>query len=49
MKVQVNAAKVLGPYRDPTYWQNSTLRYVPPVDFPAFLERRLGKAKLMRA
>ena len=48
MKVSVNAQKVLGPYCDPTRWQNSTLRYVPPVDFPAFLERRMGKAELMR-
>ena len=48
MKVQVNAAKALGPYQDPTCWQNSTLRYVPPVDFPEFLESRLGKAKIMR-
>jgi len=48
MKVQVNVNKVLGPYVDPTRWMNSTLRYVPPVDFPAFLESRLGKAKIMR-
>ena len=48
MKVQVNTQKVLGAYVDPTRWMNSTLRYVPPVDFPAFLENRLGKAKLMR-
>lgn len=48
MKVQVNADKILGAYADPTGWQNSTLRYVPPVDFPEFLAGRLGKAKLMR-
>ena len=48
MKVQVNSTKVLGPYTDPTAWQNSTLRYVPPVDFPAFLANRLGRAKIMR-
>ena len=48
MKVQVNAQKVLGPYTDPTRWMNSTLRYVPPVDFPDFLTTRLGKAKIMR-
>ena len=48
MKVQVNTKKVLGTYTDPTCWQNSTLRYVPPVDFPAFLQSRLGKAKVMR-
>lgn len=48
MKIQVNASNVLGTYTDPTCWQNSTLRYVPPVDFPAFLATRLGKAKVMR-
>ena len=48
MKIQVNTAKVLGPYTDPTAWQNSTLRYVPPVDFPSFLAGRLGRAKIMR-
>ena len=49
MKVQVNVNKTLGAYADPTRWMNSTLRYVPPVDFPQFLESRLGKAKIMRA
>jgi len=48
MKVQIDARTNLGAYVDPTQWMNSTLRYVPPVDFPAFLESRLGKAKLMR-
>ena len=48
MKVQVNARKAMGAYQDPTRWMNSTLRYVPPVDFPEFLESRLGKAKVMR-
>ena len=48
MKVQINALKAVGAYQDPTRWMNSTLRYVPPVDFPAFLESRLGKAKVMR-
>ena len=48
MKVQVNTQKHIGTYQDPTCWMNSTLRYVPPVDFPAFLESRLGKARIMR-
>lgn len=48
MLVQVNAQNKLGIYQDPTCWQNSTLRYVPPVDFPEFLAGRLGKAKIMR-
>jgi len=48
MIVQVNTQNTTGVYRDPTCWQNSTLRYVPPVDFPAFLAGRVGKAKIMR-
>ena len=48
MKVHVNAQKSLSAYSDPTRWQNSTLRYVPPADFPAFLASRLGRAKIMR-
>ena len=48
MKVLVNTQKTIGTYADPTRWMNSTLRYVPPVDFPEFLESRLGKAKIMR-
>ena len=48
MLVQVDMQNKLGTYQDPTCWQNSTLRYVPPVDFPKFLAGRLGKAKIMR-
>ncbi len=48
MKVQVNTKNILGPYADPTRWMNSTLRYVPPVDFPEFLEQRLGRPEIMR-
>ena len=48
MRVQVDTQKVLGPYMDPTRWMNSTLRYVPPVHFPEFLENRLGKPEIMR-
>ena len=48
MKVQVDATKILGQYSDPTRWMNSTLRYVPPVHFPEFLENRLGKPEIMR-
>lgn len=48
MKITVNAKSSLGKYVDPTAWQNSTLRYTPPEDFPAFLEKRIGRAKIMR-
>lgn len=48
MRVQVDTRKCMGAYQDPTRWMNSTLRYVPPVDFPEFLESRLGKPNIMR-
>ncbi|MBR2634783.1 MAG: hypothetical protein IKD31_04310 [Clostridia bacterium] len=48
MLVKINACRTVGTYTDPTRWMNSTLRYVPPKDFPAFLEERLGRPKLMR-
>ena len=48
MKIQVNAEKRLGTYIDPTRWQNSTLRYAPPADFPAYLASELGQADIMR-
>lgn len=48
MKITVNTDHSLGKYVDPTAWQNSTLRYAPPEDFPDFLSRELGRAKIMR-
>ena len=48
MKINVNAKASLGKYLDPTRWQNSTLRYAPPEDFPAFLAGELGRAEIMR-
>ena len=48
MKIRVSADRSLGKYKDPTQWQNSTLRYAPPESFPAFLSGRIGRAKIMR-
>lgn len=48
MKITVNAKRTLGRYLDPTRWQNSTLRYAPPEDFPAYLACELGRAAIMR-
>lgn len=48
MHVKVQADRITGPYRDLTRWQNSTLRYAPPESFPAFLEKDLGRAAIMR-
>ena len=48
MKIRINTTAVTGSYLDPTGWQNSTLRYAPPEDFPAFCASRIGRAKIMR-
>ena len=48
MKINVNANVSLGRYVDPTIWQNSTLRYAPPEDFPAYCAKVIGRAKIMR-
>lgn len=48
MKIQVNRDDRIGTYVDPTRWQNSTLRYAPPEDFPAYLADTLGRADIMR-
>lgn len=48
MKIQINTAKSTGSYIDPTVWQNSTLRYSPPENFPPYLASRIGRAKIMR-
>ncbi len=49
MKIKVNPQKSLGTYFDPTAYQNNTLRYSPPKDFPAYLAKTLGRAKIMRS
>lgn len=48
MKIQINAAARCGRYLDPTRWQNSTLRYSPPADFPAYMAQQIGRASIMR-
>ena len=48
MKIRVNTQERIGEYRDPTRWQNSTLRYAPPIDFPEYLAETLGRAEIMR-
>ncbi len=49
MKINVNPQRSLGKYKDPTVYQNNTLRYSPPKDFPEFLAKTLGRAKIMRS
>ncbi len=49
MLINVNTRAALGEYRDPTRWQNNTLRYSPPRDFPAFLSKTVGRARVMRS
>ena len=48
MKIKVNRSEKLGQYIDPTRWQNSTLRYSPPEDFPAYMAGEIGRAEIMR-
>ena len=48
MKIKVNRSEKLGRYIDPTKWQNSTLRYSPPEDFPADMSKEIGRAEIMR-
>ena len=48
MKIKVNRTEKLGRYIDPTRWQNSTLRYSPPEDFPAYMSKEIGRAEIMR-
>ena len=48
MKIKVNRSEKLGRYIDPTKWQNSTLRYSPPEDFPSFMAKEIGRAEIMR-
>ena len=48
MKIKVNRTEKLGRYIDPTRWQNSTLRYSPPEDFPAYMSGQIGRADIMR-
>ncbi len=48
MKIIVNRSEKLGKYIDPTRFQNSTLRYSPPEDFPAYMAKEIGRAEIMR-
>lgn len=48
MIINVDARRLTGEYIDPTSWQNTTLRYTPPKDFPEYLAKCIGKAKIMR-
>ena len=48
MKIIVNRSQKHGRYIDPTRFQNSTLRYSPPEDFPAYMAKEIGRAEIMR-
>ncbi|MBR2371129.1 MAG: hypothetical protein IKA82_03830 [Clostridia bacterium] len=48
MKICVNRSQKIGKYYDPTRWQNSTLRYSPPENFPAHMAKEIGRAEIMR-
>ena len=49
MKVTVRANVSVGKYDEPTRWQNSTLRYSPPGDFPAKCAELIGRPAIHRA
>ncbi|MCQ2427250.1 MAG: hypothetical protein MJ137_02450 [Clostridia bacterium] len=49
MIINIDLKKELGHYDDPTVYQNSTLRYAPPENFPAFMEPLIGRPKIHRA
>lgn len=47
-KVIVTANKIVRPWPRIEKYQNSTLRFSPPPDFPEYLEKVNGRPKLMR-
>lgn len=47
-KVKINATKAVRPWPRVERYQNSTLRFTPPADFPAFWASKHGHAKIMR-
>ncbi len=48
MKITVDSGKVIRKWPRVEAYQNSTLRYSPPPDFPAYAASKIGKPKIMR-
>lgn len=48
MNLTVNTKEIVRKWPRVEVWQNSTLRYSPPKDFPRHLVSRVGRAKIMR-
>ncbi len=47
-KVQIDSSKTLREWPRMERYQNSTLRYTPPADFPAFWAEKHGRPRIMR-
>lgn len=48
MNITVHSKEITGVWPRVEGWQNSTLRYSPPPDFPRYLAGQVGRAALMR-
>ena len=48
MRITVRSDEIVRVWPRVEVWQNSTLRYSPPKDFPEYLERQIGRARIMR-
>lgn len=47
-KVTINTQKTVRPWKRVERYQNSTLRYTPPADFPEFWTKKHGRPRIMR-
>lgn len=48
MKITVNSKNIIREWPRVEQYQNSTLRYTPPKDFPAYLASKIGRPKIIR-
>ena len=48
MKITVNSDNIIRKWPRVEAYQNSTLRYTPPKDFPAYCATKLGAPKVIR-
>ena len=48
MKITVNSNNIIREWPRVEQYQNSTLRYTPPKEFPAYLASKIGRPKIIR-
>ena len=48
MKVYIDASEHVRAWKHVERYQNTTLRYSPGEDFPAFLENEIGELEIIR-